>query len=257
MLKNLLKEKLDAGKNPVGTFFCSGSACVAECLGYTGLDFIVIDAEHSDVDAETATGLIRAAELHGVTPVVRAKDGTRPSILKMLDAGAHALIIPNVHTPDEARGAVDYAKYTPVGRRGYAKGRRAGFGYEDYAVELKRYLRESNEQTLLFPMCETVGAFEHIEEIAAIDGVDGIFVGPYDLSLDMGIPGEFAAPEFQAALKRVAAVCREAGKYSMIFAGTPDTAKEYIRLGYQSAAVGTDTDAVIRAYRSVVESVRG
>lgn len=254
-MENLLKAKLDRGERAFGTFIWSASSLVTECLGYCGLDYVIIDSEHSPIDTEGAINMIRSAKLHGLTPVVRAKDGSRPAILKMLDLGAEGLIIPNIHTVDEVRSAVDFAKYTPVGRRGFAQGRRAGYGFEDYAADIDNYLRVSNEQTMLLPMCETADMLEHIEEAAALDGVDGIFVGPYDLSLDMGIPGRFDRPEFQAALRRIEAACRSAGKYSFIFSNSPETAVAHLKLGYQAPAIGTDTQTIIRAYRDALGKV--
>ena len=255
-MENLLKNKLESGKTVFGTFSWTASTMVTECLGYTGLDYVIIDAEHSPIDTEGAVNMVRSAKVHGLTPIIRAKDCTRPSILKMLDLGAEGVIVPNLHTVDEVKAVVDFGKYTPVGRRGFAQGRRAGFGFEPDAVDLDEYLRASNELTLLLPMCETVDMLEHIEEAAAVDGVDGIYVGPFDLSLDMGIPGRFDRPEFQAALKRIEAACRAAGKYSFIFSSTPETAIAHVKLGYQAPTLGIDANMIVRSYRDALAHVK-
>lgn len=255
-MKNKLKEVLDSGNNALGTFVWSANACAAECLGYAGLDYIIIDSEHSPIDTENAADMIRAAKLHGLTPVVRTKDHQRTSVLKMLDLGAEALIIPNLHTIDEVKQAVDFAKYTPIGRRGFAQCREAGYGFEAYAADLNNYLEVSNRETLLLPMCETESLLNCIEEVVSMPGVDGVFVGPYDLSLDMGMPGKFDAQECQAALRRIARACRNADKYAFIYSSSAELARNHIDMGYQAPAIGIDTQMLIRAYRRELANVR-
>lgn len=251
-MKNLLKQKLDSGANAFGTFVWSVSPYVVECLGYSGLDYVIIDSEHSPIDTESAVNLVRAAQLHGLTPAIRAKDGSRASILKMLDLGAQALIIPNLRTVEEVKTAVDFAKYPGIGRRGFAQCREAGYGFENFASDLNEYFLTSNAQTLLLPMCETVSLLEHIEEVVSLHGVDGVFVGPYDLSLDMGIPGDFSSPVLTAALQKIADACRNAKKYALIYSNSTDAAKQHIGMGFQAPAMGIDTQTIIRAYKNML-----
>lgn len=251
-MNNLLKQKLDKGENAFGSFVWSASPYVVECLGYSGLDYVIIDSEHSPIDTESTVNLVRTAQLHGLTPVVRAKDASRSSVLKMLDLGAQALIIPNLHTVEEVKNAVDFAKYPDIGRRGFAQCREAGYGFKDFASDLNEYFLTSNTQTLLLPMCETADLLEHIDEVVSLDGVDGIFVGPYDLSLDMGIPGDFSSPAMIAALQKIADACRKAHKYALIYSNSAETAKQHIKMGFQAPAVGIDTQTIIRAYKNML-----
>lgn len=188
-MKNRVKEKLRAKEQVFGTFLWSSSSTVVECMGYTGLDYVIIDSEHSPIDTEGAIGMINAAKLKGLTPFVRVKEVSRAAILKMLDGGAEALVIPCLKSVEEVRKVVEYGKYQPVGERGFAQSRQAGYGYEDYARDLQGYFEVSNSQTMLLPMCETATFLKDLEKIVKLEGIDGIFVGPYDLSVALGAPG--------------------------------------------------------------------
>ena len=255
-MKNNVKAKLDMGEKVFGTFLWSASATVAECMGYCGLDFVIIDGEHSPIDMEGTVNMMRAAKLKGLTPFVRAKDHSRSSILKMLDAGAEGIIIPYLKTVEDVKQAIGWGKYQPIGERGFAQGRNPGYGYEPYAQEVQEYFATSNRETLLFPMCETAELLENLEEVVKLEGVDGIFVGPYDLSVALGAPGVFDTKEFREALRYIAHVCRENGKYTIIFSNGPEAAKEHFSLGYHGTALGIDVQTLIQEYRDKVEAVK-
>ena len=255
-MENALKAKLDSGKNVVGTFFEIGGTSAIECLGLTGLDFMVIDSEHGPFGVESAMEYIRVAELHGITPLVRVKNHERSSILKMLDVGAKGLIIPNIHTVEEVKEIVDHGKYAPVGNRGFFLGRVAGYGYDIIAKEVPGYFATCNRETMLIPQCETVGCLENIETIAAMAGVDGIFVGPYDLSISMGITAEFDHPDFKAALKRIVKACKAADVPVFIFSGNAKGAKMHFANGFAGVAVNTDASVYINAYKQIVAEVK-
>ena len=248
-MKNKVKEKLGQNKNVLGTFVWSAADALVESLGFTGLDFVVIDSEHSPVDTEKAVNLIRIAQSKSLTALVRVKDFSRASILKMLDAGADGLVIPCLRTITEVEEIIEHGKYAPLGKRGFALGRRSGFGFEPYAANLENYFAVSNAETMLIPMCETREFLEQIEEIVQLEGVDGIFVGPFDLSVALGKPGQFKTPEFQAALHRIVQACNATGKPAFIFAATPTMAVEQAKLGYRGIALSTDLQTLIQAYR--------
>lgn len=171
-MKNLLREKIMNGEKTVGTFFEAGNASVAEALALTDLDYMLIDTEHGPFDVESVMLMLRGAELHGTTALVRVKDSNRNSILKMLDIGAGGLIIPQVHSLEEIKKIVEYGKYFPVGQRGVAFARGAGYGYLEHAKgDINDYFATCNRETLLIPQCETKGCLENIEEIAKVDAV--------------------------------------------------------------------------------------
>lgn len=254
-MKNRLKEKLESGKKVIGTFFEMGSNSAVECLGLAGLDYLIIDSEHGPFDVESAMELIRTTELAGMTPLVRTKNHERSSILKMLDVGAKGLIIPNIHSVEEVKEVIEHGKYTPLGNRGFFFGRAAGYGYADFAGNVDEYFETCNRETMLVPQCETVGCLENIEIIADMEGVDGIFVGPYDLSISMGIPAQFNHPDFKKALDRIVKACKRAGKPVFIFAGTREAAKAHLAKGFDGVAVGTDVSVLVQAYRKIVAEI--
>ena len=236
-MENTLKQKLAAGAQPIGTFFDTASVSLMECLGRTGLDFAIIDNEHSPIEAETTAALVRAA------------------VLKLLDVGVQGLIVPNVKTLEQVQELVNYAKYYPIGQRGFCPSRKDGWGFDGLG-SVPETMRHFNGETLLFPQCETAEALDIIEDICAVDGVDGIFVGPFDLSISMGMPGQFDAPEFQAAITRIVAACRAAGKYCMFFTGTADGVVDGFRRGFDAMAYSLDAALFIQSVKRDVEDIR-
>ena len=187
-------QKLAAGEGVVGTFSHLGGPAVAECLSLSGLDYVIIDTEHGPFPDESTGEMIRAIELHSAEAFVRVRDSSRAAVLHALDLGARGIIIPDVQSVEEARRLVEYAKYYPLGARGFAFSRSAKYGFLPELKQIGDYFTATNQRTILMPQCETAGALEHIEEIAALDGIDGIFVGPYDLSVALGAPARFATP---------------------------------------------------------------
>lgn len=256
-MNNIVKQKLSNSEAVLGTFFHMGSTAAMECLGISGLDYVIIDTEHGPFDVESAMEFIRVAELKGITPFARIKDITRSSILKMLDAGAKGLIIPCVETVEQVRNIVEYGKYAPVGKRGFIFSRVAEYGNSIDASSIDNYMRTCNENTMLIPQCETLGCLESIEEIVAIEGVDGIFVGPYDLSIAMNIPGQFDNPDFKKALIRIQEACKNASKPVFIFTGSADAAKSYIKEGYNGIAYNLDTAMYINAFKKAIKDIKG
>ena len=258
MSMNKLRDLYAAGKPAIGTFFSSGNAAMMECLGYTGLDFAVIDTEHGPFDTETVQDLIRAAEHAGLAPVVRIADVTHKEIQRAADCGAQGLIIPCLRSLDDFKKAVDLAKYAPAGNRGFIKGRGTGFGYAEWAKgPMEEYFAKSNEKLMLIPQCETVEALEQIEEIAALPGVDGIFIGPFDLSITMGIPGQFADPRLIEAEQRIRKACEAAGKPCYILSLTEEEAVKLLKEGYAGVAHSLDFMMFTDAYTRTVAAIRG
>lgn len=256
-MENKLKEKLAAGRKPVGTFFELGSPSVVEALGRTGLDFVILDNEHGPFEAESTRDFVRAAETGGICPLARVREISRPAVLKLLDVGVRGLIVPDVHTVEQVEELVGYAKYAPLGRRGFCPSRKDGWGFDEAAAQdVAGQMEYWNRETLLIPQCETVGALEHIEEIAALEGVDGIFIGPFDLSISMGIPGQFEKPEFQAALRRILEACHAAGKFCIYFTVNAAAVAEGFRQGFDALTYSLDASVLIQAYRDTFAGIR-
>jgi 4-hydroxy-2-oxoheptanedioate aldolase len=257
-MKNILKEKMERGVPVLGTFFELGSATAVECLGLAGLDFLIIDTEHGPFEVESTMDFVRAAILRGIDPMVRVKDHTRASILKMLDIGATGLIIPCVETVEQVKKIVEYGKFYPLGRRGVAMTRDGGFGFDEHASgNINEYFRIANNETLIIPQCETKGCLDNIEEIASIEGVDGIFIGPYDLSIALGKPAQFSDLEFTAAIDRILKACKDAGKFAFIYGNSVDASKKYFKDGFNGVAFEMDVISLIKAYKSLICQIIG
>lgn len=258
MIKNSFLEKTQQNQKTIGMFFEMGNANVAEALSFTGLDYFIVDTEHGPFDVESTINILRAAELHDCTVFARVKDSSRPSILKMLDIGVKGLIIPQVHSLKEIKKIVEYGKYYPTGQRGVAFARGAGYGQAKHAKnkDINDYFSECNKHFLLIPQCETIGCLNEIEEIAQTKGVDGIFIGPYDLSVSMGIPTQFDRPEFKAALKRILNAVKKAGKFCIIYAGNVQIGRERLSQGYDSITLAEDVGWYIKAIQNVVKQVK-
>lgn len=255
-MKNLLKEKLENGEKTLGTFFESGSTAVIECIGLTGLDYAVIDTEHGPFEAESVGEFVCAAERHGLTPLARVKDISRPAILKLLDVGAKGLIIPQVKTVEDVKEIVKFGKYSPLGERGVAGQRANGFGFR-MGGSLDEMFRTVNAETMLIPQCETTECLNDIESVVAIEGVSGMFIGPYDLSTAMGISGQFKNPEFLDAIQRIINVCHACGKFVMIYCDNSEKANEYFSMGVDSVAVGLDIGVMVEGYRRIYAETIG
>ena len=253
---NQLKQTIQKKGNAIGTFLGVTNVPLMECLGYTGLDFVIIDTEHGPYDTQPMSDLIKSAEIGKMAPIVRIADVTHKEIQRAVDNGAQGIIVPCLKTVDDFKKAVDLAKFAPIGKRGFIKARGSGFGNEPWASEsLVKYMQNSNERVLVLPQCETQEALENIEEILQINGLDGIFIGPFDLSISMGIPTQFDHPDYKAAIARIQKACKKAGKLCMIFAGSVEETKRDLESGMDAVAISIDTIVFTEAYRNLVKQI--
>lgn len=257
-MRNRFFEKYIAGEHSLGTFTHLLSAPAIEALARAGLDYVIIDMEHSPIGAEHAAGLVGVASGAGLAPFVRVDELSRSPILKMLDVGAAGLIVPQLETVEQARQLVGWAKFAPVGNRGYCPSRDGGWGFdENYAGGMSGYMDWANRNTMLIPQCETAGCLEHIEEIVAIEGVDGIFIGPFDLSIALGIPGRFDDHRHIAAVERIRLACERTNKPCIMFCGSGEAAAGYFAQGFTSVTVGLDISMMIEGVQKVADTAFG
>ncbi len=255
---NKLREKMEKGEQTIGTFVSASNEAFVECLGYTGLDYVIIDTEHGPYDTMDMMSMIRAAESVDLTPLVRIADVTHKEIQRAADCGAQGLIVPCIRTMEEIHKLVDLAKYSPLGNRGFIKGRGCHFGNQAWAAgSMEQFMEMSNEKLLVLPQCETAECLDIIEDVMKVDGVDGIFIGPFDLSFSMGIPGRFDEPVFEEAIQRILKACQDAGKPAFIFTPNEEAARARLAQGFDSVTNGLDPGVITAAYKEMVRKIRG
>lgn len=254
---NLLKEKIKNKEKVLGTFFELGSMSVIECLGQTGLDFVIIDNEHGPFETESTMNYIRSCDNVELTPLVRVREVSRPAILKPLDIGAKGLIVPCIETIEQAKKVVEYGKFSPIGKRGFCPSRKDYWGYSHpQGQPIDIGMKHENEETLLILQCETVGCLENIEAIVSMDGVDGIFIGPFDLSISMGIPGQFDNPEFLKAVDKILSTCKKYNKISSVFTGRFDDIDKYYKQGFDIVTYSLDANILVDGFKNIVSNIK-
>lgn len=186
-----IKEKLAAGEKVVGTFITLPAPGFVEVCAIAGFDFVVIDREHAALGTEDVENLIRAAEVRGAPAFVRVEERSQHHVLQALDAGAAGVHVPDIRNSADGCAAVAHAKYGPVGSRGLAGVRAAGYGLQE---SLESYAHRANQDTTVVVHIESAEAIERLDELLIIDGIDVYYLGPVDLSNDLGIPGRTTDP---------------------------------------------------------------
>ena len=255
-MANRLKEKIKRGEPVVGTVAQLGGGTSIECLGLAGLDFVVIDTEHGPFSVQDTMDYIRAAETGGITPVVRVPDYTRPSLHRMINCGAKGIIVPCMENMEEIRLLVEQGRLSPKGKHCFPYARNSGWAQRS-AGRLSEFYEEVNEDVLIIPQCETVGLLNHIEEVMQVPDIDGIFLGPYDLSTDMGISGQFTHPDFLEARARILKACKDAGKPAISFSPDVAAARKNLADGFAGVALSIDAVEFIRTFKALVKEVKG
>jgi 4-hydroxy-2-oxoheptanedioate aldolase len=237
MSTNIFKSWLTAppASPPLGSWISSAAPAVAEALGLCGFDYLVVDMEHSPIDIAEAVSLLRAIAGTPAQPVVRLAWNEQIMVKRILDAGARNLMFPFVQSVEEARAAVSYTRYPPQGVRGVAGVHRASkYG------RLDDYLKTANDEIAVIIQLETPQAIERLAQIAAVPGVDALFVGPGDLSAAMGRIGEIGHPEVQALIAEAAQTAHAAGKPIGIIGNNPEMLGRFLAYGYDWGAVASD-----------------
>ncbi len=252
MRTNTAKAKLKAGEAIFGCFVRFPEAGLVEVMGYLPWDFLVFDGEHGVLEPRDCENLVRAAELRGVTPIVRVPTNLPPPILRLMDTGAQGLHVPWVNSAAEAEAAVRSVKYYPRGQRGLAGVRAADYGQ---AGSLADYTRQSNSETLVVVHIETAEAVACAAEIAAVDGIDVVFIGPTDLSQSLGVPGQPQHPEVLAAIEKITAAVLASPAALGIMVPNLAAARQFRALGARYIAIGME-NILLPAAREYLKAVR-
>lgn len=257
MPKNKLKAALARGEAQIGLWMSLASPYTAEICGSAGFDFVVIDAEHGPNHIQSILQALQALAAYPVQAVVRPTIGDVNLIKQILDVGAQSLVVPLVETAEQAQLLVKAVKYPPEGIRGVAPAvaRAARWG------RVPNYLHEASNEICLIVQIETKKGLDNLEAIAAVEGVDGLFIGPADLSASLGHRGKPSSPEMLATMESAVARIRKSGKAPGILWTEDEGSKRFLELGVTFMAVGVDvallagaTDRLVRTFKGGVES---
>lgn len=255
MQPNSTKAPLAAGETVVGAmtfeFFSPGMSAI---LANSGCRFVFYDMEHTGLGFETLKWLFSTCRGLPIEPMVRVPRGKYTYIARALDIGARGIMVPMVESAEEARSIVQACRYPPVGRRGAA----FGFAQDDYAGgSIPDKIRIAHERTLIAAQIETERGLAAVESIAAVDGIDVLWVGHFDLSNFMGIPGQFNHPEFDQAMRHVAKVAKAHGKIAGFMATDTAWIDRVREMGYTMIAVGTDVGLLAAGTSALVRHAQG
>ena len=248
---NPVKTALAAGETVVGAFVRMPTIETVEICAHAGCQFLIIDNEHTPVDWERTAAMVLAAEAAGTTSIVRLPTWGRERITKALDAGADGVMIPQVEGGRVTLEVVAATRYGPSGTRGTATNRNSGYGMK---MSLPEYIDAANQSTLVIVQIESVEGVSKADEIAAVEGVDCIFVGLSDLSVRLGVPGDMEAPALLEALAEVGSECVRHGKALGVPVGSAEMALAFRERGARFIATG-DVGVLAKGMRRFVEEV--
>jgi len=251
--KNNLKEALEEGKNVFGPFMKFTDPAAVEIMGFAGFDFVIIDAEHGPISMQSAQNMIRAAETANITPIIRVSSNDEALILRALDIGAQGIEIPQINSKSQAIKAVKSVKYSPQGERGVCRYVRAA-NYS--SMDKFKYFKSANEETMIIAHIEGVEGINNLDEILSVPGIDVIFIGPYDLSQSLGIPGEVNNPLVTERMKEVVLKCKQNKIAVGTFADDIETAKFWVSLGVQYMSFSVDVGILYEATKQIVENLK-
>ncbi len=239
--RNEFKHAIAAGKLQIGLWNSLCSNIVTEIVSYSGFDWLLLDTEHSPNELPAVMAQLQSVQRGTATPIVRPAWNDIVLIKRILDVGAQSILVPFVQNADEAKRAVAATRYPPEGVRGITgSGRASRYG------RTKDYLKKANSEICLLVQVETREAVGNLEAIASVEGVDGVFVGPADLSASFGHIGNPLHPEVQSAIEDVAKRLKKLGKPAGILTPVEEEARRYIEWGYTFVAVGSDLGLVAK-----------
>ena len=248
---NRFKQALKQGRSQIGLWNSLTSNLVAEVIAPAGYDWVVIDMEHASNTLQTLLGQLEVYDPTPTTSIVRPAWNDPVMVKQILDLGANSLLFPMVQTAEEAQRAVSSTRYPPKGIRGVSLAQRSNrFGrYKDYFQRIE-------QEICVLVQIETRAALSRLEEIAAVEGIDGLFFGPADLSADMGLLGQPGHPEVKATLESAAARCKKVGKPAGILTAVEADAKHFLKNGFTFVAVGSDSVLLTRAADGLLQRMR-
>ncbi|MGE5604743.1 MAG: HpcH/HpaI aldolase family protein, partial [Bacteroidota bacterium] len=244
---------LGDGKVVLGPFCKLTEAAVYEIIGLAGFDFAIIDMEHGPISYETAQNLIRTCELVGISPVVRVPKNEEHYILKALDIGAHGIEAPEINSKEQAEKLVESSRYYPLGKRGVCRFVRAA---EYSKTPKEKYFFQANENTVVIGHLEGREGLANLDAILEVQGLNVIFIGPYDLSQSLGIPGQVHHPDLIEAMKVIVTKAKSRNKTVGTFVETPEDAKFWMAQGVTYIAYSVDVALILEKFSLIVNTVK-
>ena len=246
---NNFAKRLRSDEILIGTLVSLPSAEICELLANIGYDWLFIDAEHGAFNPQQAQAMLQAA---APTPcLIRVPSDETIWLKKALDIGAAGVIVPQVHTADQAREIISHCKYTPDGKRGIGIGRA-----HKYGIDFDRYIKYANQETAVVLQAESSEAVDNINDIVKLKGIDAILIGPYDLSASLGNPGEIDHPVVQAAINKIIKTCQNAKLAMGFFGVTPESVLPYKQKGFTLLTIGMDTAFLINAAQEMLSKMK-
>ena len=249
---NTFKQRLRSGEAQIGLWLGLADAYCAELAANAGFDWLLIDGEHAPNDLRTLLGQLQAVAPYPSQPVIRPVIGDTALIKQVLDIGVLTLLVPMVESADQARELVRSIHYPPHGVRGVGSALARASRWNS----IPGYLDKADEQMCLLLQIESHEGLANLDEIAAVDGVDGVFIGPADLSASMGFRGNPGHPDVQAAIEDAIARIRQAGKAAGILSADEKLARRYLELGAAFVAVGVDTTVLMRGLQTLAATFK-
>jgi 4-hydroxy-2-oxoheptanedioate aldolase len=245
-MTEIFREKL---KNQViGIFSKTNDPAFIEIMGYAGLDYVIIDLEHGPNTMQTAQNLIRAAQISGVFPIIRTKENCTPVMCEALDIGAGGLQIPQITTKSEAQAVIERVRFHPDGQRGVCRFVRAA---EYSAKDRFEYFADANKSVIILQI-EGQEGIANIDGILSVEGIDVVFIGPYDLSQSLGVTGQVEHPLVEAKMLEIVQKCAEKGVTVGTFADTPENAKKWRSKGVRYISYSVDVGIFYNAVCDLV-----
>ena len=253
MTINTFKQALKQGRPQLGLWGSLASPYLAEAIATCGFDWYLIDGEHAPNDLQSVLGQLQSIAAYPTQPVVRPRIADVPLIKQFLEIGAQTLLLPMIDTAEQAQRAVAATRYPPQGIRGVGSAAARSSRWSS----TKNYVHGANEQMCVLVQCESVTALNNLAQIAAVDGVDGVFFGPADLSASMGFLGQPEHPEVVAAITQGFATVKAAGKAPGILTTDDKWGRYYLDQGAVFAALGVDLMLLMQASRGLLARFRG
>lgn len=255
MIRNQLKAKLKRGESVFGAHCFLSDPAIVEIIGRTGFDFVIIDTEHTSKDPSRIEDLVRAAEVTGMTALIRASEPNEKMILRLLETGSHGIVVPYMRDEATARASNDAVRYPPEGARGTCTATRAAW-YGSLTAEFGAHVRSCNEELLLIGLIEERDGVANVDSILDA-GVDIAWLGRADLSASLGVPGQVEHPTVLAAVDQVIeATKHHPDRWSGIVAYTPEEATRWVARGCRFLVYTSDSRVLYRSYDAAIRGMR-